>query len=91
MSRRSIVGGEPETGLRLQVLRANDQVDYAQLITLKLMTLCSYALAQFNRRSADDHERQSLADFVVDGGISAGRQRQCWRILGSSTRTKSLF
>lgn len=64
---------EPKTGRRLEALRANDQVDYAQVMTLKLTAL-RYAWAQFNRRAADDHERQSLAEFIAAGGDSLYQQ-----------------
>ncbi|MGL9724072.1 4-alpha-glucanotransferase [Sodalis sp. (in: enterobacteria)] len=64
---------EPETGRRLQALRANDQVDYAQVMTLKLTAL-RYAWAQFNRRAADDPERQSLVEFIAAGGDSLYQQ-----------------
>lgn len=64
---------EPETVRRLQALRADDYVNYAQVMTLKLTAL-RYAWAQFNRRTADDPERQSLAEFVAAGGDSLYQQ-----------------
>lgn len=64
---------QPETGQRLQALRADDYVNYAQVMQLKLMAL-RYAWTQFQRRGEGCPERRSLAEFVAAGGDSLYQQ-----------------
>jgi 4-alpha-glucanotransferase len=59
----------PLTQQRLQAVRANDWVDYGEVMPLKLEGL-RLAYTQFLRRKAQDPQVKSLAAFVKQGGES---------------------
>lgn len=59
----------PLTQQRLQGVRANDWVDYGEVMPLKLEGL-RLAYTQFLRRKAQDPQVKSLAAFVKQGGES---------------------
>ncbi|WP_134706386.1 4-alpha-glucanotransferase [Rahnella sp. CJA17(1/100)] len=60
---------QPLTQQRLQAVRANDWVDYASVMPLKLEGL-RLAYAHFQGRKAQDPQVKSLRNFVKQGGES---------------------